>query len=837
MTRRSIPFAPRRFEPLGREQAIMLMHDLRHAVRHFSRTPLVTITAVLTISLGVAASTAIFSLVYGVLLRPLPYPQSEELVELFEVNPKTSEPIRVSTLNYLSWAERARSLEAIAAFGGNDVTLTEHGDPQRLLGLAATASMSRVLGLSPLVGRTLRAEDERPGSRRVAMLSEPLWRAQFGGDAGIVGRLITLDGEPYEVIGVVPDAFREVGRAQVSSLGAPQIFLPLTIDAARENRGNRVMRVVGRLRDGASVERAREEMGLIAAALGEQFPASNKGWRVQVESVYETMLDERVKPSLLVLLAAVGMMLLIACANVANVLLARGIAREREFALRTAVGAGRARLIRQIVVESVLLAMISGVCGLVLAAVAVQPWRGNQPPTRPRADDIKVDAIIIAIGIGVTFVCGLFIGLAPAVRSSRVSVIHSFAAQGGRGVAGGPRTLLRHGIVVGQLAVATMLLVSAVLLVQSFVRLQQVPLGFEPAKVITTRISLPRSKYPDPAQTREFYTRLLGSLDGLPNLERAAVGLTAPFGLGVRATGRVRDRARATLPDETPLTAVEHVVSPEYFRVLGIPLRAGRSFGPQDVPGAPLAAVLSAGLARQLWPDGQAVGRMLEWNGVRPLQVVGVVGDIRGADETGGRGGGLARDPRNAVYVSAVQIPQRTMTLLVQTSSQPAAVASMIARAVHEIDASQPVGDIRRLQDWVDESGAEPRFTATVIGGFAVVALLLAAVGVYGVISYSVARRTPEIGVRLAMGAQRTEIMRLVLQNGVAWAVPGIALGLLGAFATGRVLGTLLFEVRPGDPLVYSAVAVGLGLVALLACCVPALNATRIDPLTAMRTE
>ena len=365
-----------------KEQLNVLMQDIRHAFRVFVRTPIVTATALLTIALGVGGSTAVFSVVYAVMLRPLPYPAPDRLVELFEDNPQANRPrFRVSTLNYLSWAERATSMEALAAFAGSAVTLTGDGEPERLAGGTITASMFGVLGLPPLAGRGFRAEDERPGAERVALIAEALWRRRFGGDAAIVGQSITLNGERHQVIGIVPRAFREVGRAQIDSAGgSPQIFVPLTIDPARENRGNHVIRVVGRLRPGVSLDRARDEMGRIAAAMEQEFPATNKDWGVRLETLYDSMLDERVRPSLLVLLAAVGMVLLIACANVANVLLARGISRQRELALRTALGAGRARLVRQLVTESVCLGVVSGVCGLLLSVFAVQALRVMLPP-------------------------------------------------------------------------------------------------------------------------------------------------------------------------------------------------------------------------------------------------------------------------------------------------------------------------------------------------------------------------------------------------------------------------------------------------------------------------
>ena len=813
------------FRAVPREQLAVLMQDVRHAWRVFARTPIVTATVLLTIALGVGGSTAVFSVVYAVLLRPLPYPAPDRLVELFEDNPRANMPLfRVSTLNYLSWAERTTSMEALATFQGSAVTLTDHGQPERLPGSVVTASMFRVLGLPLVAGRGFRTEDERPGAQRVAVLGEALWRRRFGGDASIVGQSITLNGERHQVVGVVPGAFHEVGRTQASSVDIAQVFVPLTVDPARETRGNHVMRVVGRLRPGVSLDHARDEMRRIAAALEQEFPATNKDWGVRLETLYDSMLDERVRPSLLVLLVAVGMVLLIVCANVANVLLARGISRQREFALRTALGASRSRLARQLVTESVCLSVVSGTCGLVMAALGVQLLRVMLPPTMPRIDEITVDASVLGLGLLLSLASGLVMGLFPAMRASRVALTPSLAQQG-KGVAGPSGTPVRHAIVVAQMALATMLLVGAALLLQSFVRLQQVHPGFDPEGVITARISLPRAQYPDAARTWSFYSRLLESLAGMSQVQAAALGTSAPFAPGVRAGGKAGE-----------MGAVEHMVSPEYFRTLGIPLLAGRALDRQDGAGLPPVAVVSASVARQLWPDENPVGQMLDWNG-RQHQVVGVVGEIRGADGRGRTGGGLDREPAAAVYLSAIQFPQRTMTVLVRTAGEPSAIGPAMARAAYDIDPAQPVYQVRRLREWLDESAAQPRFTTTLSGGFALVALLLAAVGVYGVLSYSVAQRTQEIGVRMAMGAGRGQILRHVLRRGMAWALSGIAIGLLGAFALSGVLATLLFDVGARDPITYSAVGVGLTVIATLACVIPAARATRIDPVIALRAE
>jgi putative ABC transport system permease protein len=817
-----------------REHVSVLSQDVRHAFRLFWRTPIATATALLTIALGVGSSTAIFSVVYGVLLRPLPYPEPGRLVELFEDNRPANLPrFRVSALNYQSWSERAAGLEALAVFSPVGATLTDRGDPESVPGGAVTASMFNVLGLTPIAGRALRAEDERVGAARVAVLGEALWRRRFGGDRAIVGQVITVNGERHEVVGVVPAAFRDIGRSIVMSTGAPQLFVPFTIDPARENRGNHVLRVVGRLRAGVSIDQARDEMRRIGAALEREFPATNKGWGVHIERVSDTMFDERVRPSLLALLAAVVLVLLIACANVASVLLARNLSRQRELALRSALGARRSRLIRQLMTEGACFAVVSGCAGLLLAALAVRALKVTLPPTLPRIDDIAVDAPVLAAGLLASIGSGLVVGLLPAWRASRAALMPALIQQG-RGIAGSSRMFARHGLVVAQMALATMLLVGAALLLQSFARLQQVRLGFEPDRVITARIGLPRTSYPDAPRTLGFWRRLLESLDGRAGVQSAAIGTSAPFTPGVRAGGRVRDRRAAS---DTSIGAIEHVVSADYFRTLGVPLMTGRSFGAGDTLESPRVAIVSESLARALWPGANPIGQTIEWNGARPAEVIGVVGDVRGADGQGPRGGGLDRNPGSAAYFPVTQQPLNAMTLVVRTSDDSSATASLLRQAAQAIDPAQPVTQVRRLHDWLDETAAEPRFTSLLSGAFAGVALVLAAVGVYGVLAGAVAQRTKEIGVRMAVGAARGQVVRMVLRWGFTVAASGVAIGMLAAYALSPALETLLFGVTARDPLTYAVVGAALALVALLACYVPAARATTIDPLIALRCD
>jgi predicted permease len=818
-----------------REPLSTLAQDVRHAWRTWRRTPILALAALLTLAMGVGANTAVFSIVHGVLLKPLPYPDAERLVEVFEDNSRTGGGpfFRVSLLNYLSWVERARSFEALAAFNGRDFTLTERGDPERILGSAVTASLFNVLGVQPIAGRSLTAEDEHPGAAPVALLAESLWIRAFGSDPAVIGHTITLNGVRHEIVGVVPTAFREIGRTQIGSAGAGQIFVPLSMDTAQD-RGNHTLRVVGRLRQQVSLDRARDEMRRIAAGMEEEFPNTNRNWSVWIERPQHTMFDPRVRISLQLLLGAVGVVLLIACANVATLVLTRASARQRELALRAALGARPARLTRMLLTEGVLLAVLGGVWGLMMAALSMQALRSLVPATIPRADEIRLDGAVLVFGLFITTACGIFFGTAPALRGARASRL-SALTQPGKGVLGQSRPWWRHGLVVTQATFATMLVVIASLLLQSLVRLQQVPLGFESSGVMTVRVSIPRIKYPDAAAILDFQRTLLGSIATLPSVRAAGVMTSVPFVPGVRRGVTLRARTATGGRLMPSASAVEQVVSPGLFRALGVPLLAGREFGTQDQAGSLLVAIVSEGLARRLWARADAIGRVLEFDG-RSHEVVGMVGDIRGSDGTA-RGGRLDRESQPVLYLSSAQFPQGTMSLVIRTETALQAILPAIRAAVGEIEPTLPVRELRPLDDWIAESAAPPRLTTTLAAAFASAALLLTIVGLYGVTASAVGQRTQEIGVRIAMGARRTSVIGLVLRGGMTWAVAGIALGLVGAWSLSRAIASLLFDVSATDPVTFVLSGSVLTGVAALACVVPAIRATRIDPVMALRAD
>jgi predicted permease len=793
------------------------------------------IAAILTLAVGVGANTAVFSVVHGVLLRPLPYPNADRLVEVFEDNTRAGGGpfFRVSLLNYLSWVERARSFEALAAFNGRDFTLTEHGEPERLFGSAITASMFDVLGIAPIVGRALTPEDEAPGAAPVALLTEALWARAFGRDPMVIGRAISLNDVHHQIVGVVPSSFREIGRTQIGSAGAGQIFVPLPNDTA-QSRGNHTLRVVGRLRPHVSLNQARDEMRRLAARMEEEFPATNRNWSVWIERPQHSMFDPRARVSLLVLLGAVAVVLLIACANVTNLVLARATGRQRELAVRAALGARPSRLARQLLTENVALALLSGACGIAVAGLSMEGLRALIPATIPRVDEIRLDSTVLLFGFFITTACGVFFSIAPALRGGRRNLLPALM-QNGKGAIGPAHHRWRHGLVVAQTGLATMLVVLAALLVQSLARLQNVPLGFEPRGVMTARVSIPPAKYRDAAARLEFQRTLLRSLETVPSIRAVGSMTSVPFAPGVRRGVTVRDRAMLGGSLEAPVSALEQIVSPGLFRALGVPILAGRDFGVQDQLGSPLVAIVSASLARSAWADGRAVGRVLEFDG-RSHEIVGVVDDIRGTDGTA-RGGSLDRPPSPVLYVSSAQVPQTTISLVIRTDATLQTIVPAVRAAVREIEPSLPIPELRALEAWIAESTEQARLTTTLAGAFAGAALFLTIVGIYGVISYAVGQRTQEIGVRIALGARRCSIGVLVLRGGMTWAGGGIVLGLLGAWSVSRATSSLLFGVSATDPSTFALTALAVAGVGALACTLPAVRATRIDPLLALRSD
>ena len=813
---------------IPRTEVVILMQGIRQAFRVWRRVPVLTAAVLLTLAIGIGANTAVFSVVYAVVLRPMPYPDADRLVELFEHNRVTSSLMRVSGPNYLSWAGRSRSFEALAAFNGADFNLGDDGNPERISGIAATPSLFRVLGVGPVLGRPLTAEDAQTAAPRIALISESLWQRRFAEDPAVIGRFISLSGTQHQIVGVVPSTFRGIGRAQASTPAIPDVVVPMAINPAIDRRSNHVLRVVGRLAPSVALEQARDEMSTIARAMEQDYAASNAGWGIRIDRVHDSMFESGVQSSMLTLLGAVGLVLLIACANVANLMLARTSGRQRELAMRTVLGAERGRVIRQLLTESLCVALFGGLCGLAVAYVAIELMRGWLPPTLPRIDEVRLDMAVLAFGLLISAASGVLVGMLPALRVTRDGPLQVLS--GTRGVANRSRAGVRQALLVAQMGLATVLLIAAGLLLQSFVRLQNVAVGFDATGVMTARIGLPRMTA-DRALAR--YEELMRSIERLPGVEAAAIATSAPFAAGVRRGLTVRNTP-GQLPEDG-VSAVEHIVSSDYFRALRIPVIAGASFSGIHSPTSPPVAIVSQSLARQLWGGNNAVGRELERDG-RAHRVVGVVGDIKGADGSGPRGGGRDREPARAVYLSAAQFPQTTMTLVVRTGNNAEGLVASMRTALLAVDPTVPLYQVRSLSDFLAEANASTQVTTTLTSVFAILALFLAAIGVYGVVSYAVEQRTEEMSVRIAIGATPAQVVLLMVRAGMLWSVVGIAIGLLAASWLGQLLASLLFEVREGDPATFMSVALILAVVALSACYLPARRAARVDALATLRS-
>jgi putative ABC transport system permease protein len=800
------------------EHMRMTWQDIRYATRALRSTPVFTLVALATLTLGIGANTAIFSVVHAVALQPMPNRDPSRLVRIWEKNDSLNIPqFSVSVPNYLSWRERARSFAELAAWRRGSTTITTGGDPQQLQRLEATATLLPLLGVQPLAGRPFTADEDRPGGDRVALLAESVWRTRFGARDDITGSTIVLDGLPYTVIGVVRN--RDV-------VVPFDLIVPLAADAAKEQRANHLMTAVARLRDGVTLQQAQQEMDTIALQLGKEYPSDDAGWGVTMATFYDWIVPVSVRTNMYVLLGCVALVLLIACTNLANLTLARSAVRRRDQAVRLALGASRARVVREVLTESVLLSVAGGGAGVLLASWAVPVFRAQLATVLPRAASIALNGPVLAFAVAVSIATGILFGALPAFFNSRRDVIGALKDSGRSGSAR-HQGLARRLLVVTELALATIVLAGAALLLESFVRLQRVELGFQPTRVTTAVVGLPRSRYPNHAAGWQFYSRLLQDLGAVPGVEAAALSSGPPLaggntGQGMRAVG-------ANALGTKDLQADWRMVSPGYFQTMGIPLLRGRTFTDTDRRDGQRVIILSQDMARRFWPNDDPVGRSIESsNGDLRLQVIGVVGDVRNLNQ--------AIDPQPTMYLSTTQFLWPEMTFVVRTTGdQP--VGNVIRKRVNAVDPQLAVFAVRTFDTLLDTNIAQPKVTAWLFGMFAALALLLAAIGVYGVLSYLVAQRTREIGVRLALGAKPSSVLRLVVGHALRLSLWGIAIGVAGALAAGPALRSQLFGVQPRDPVTLAAVAAGLLAIALLASYLPARRATHVDPLKALRVE
>ena len=825
-----------------------LLHDIRFGVRVLLRSPGFSLVAVLTLALGIGANTAIFSVVNAVLLRPLAYRDSPSLVNIWGKLEQQGLPLLpTSEPEYWDLLEHNESFSQIAAYspGGNANLTRADARPLHVTEAGATASLFPLLGVTPVLGRTFAPDEDQPGHSHFVLLSYALWQNQFGGDPNIVSQSIHLDGEVYSVLGVLPKQF---------SLGGKQdLWVPLGLDHAKpQDRGSHYLPVVARLKPGVTAAQASGTLVRFADYLRRTYPAnygnSQKSFDVFMVPMKE-QLTGRLRPALLVLLGAVAFVLLIACANVANLQLAHASSREKELAVRTAMGAGRPRLVRQLLTESLLLGLAGGLLGLVLAYWGVAALRALAPPNTPRLDEVRLDWVVLAFTFGVSLLTGLFFGLAPAWHVARTDLRETLNESGRGASASAATRRLRAALVVSELAVAVVLLVGAGLLIRSFDHLLSVSPGFQTQRVLTVELSLPDKIYPDGAPVRNFFAQLLARMNTLPGIQSAGavseMPLTNSYNSGsvYFEDATVPDLPRDPTLQNLPYMEIDQrVATPGYFQTLQIPLVRGRLFSDGDKDDAPLVVLVDEDFAHRFWPHGDAIGHRVAIDAIpksKPLMprwrtIVGVVAHVKhyGLDVKG----------REQIYTSQPQplyggYSPRTMTLAVRTSLDPAGVTGAIREQVLAIDKDLPVYNVATMSQLVSDSVAQPRLNLALLSAFAGLALVLAAVGVYGVMAYGVTQRTHEFGIRMAIGASPASVVKQVFLEGGRLAIFGLALGLLAAFALTRLMASLLFGVTPTDPATLGAAAALLALVALAACYIPARRATRVHPLVALRHE
>jgi predicted permease len=806
-----------------------LIQDLRYGWRMLAKTPGFTAVALLALALGIGANTAIFSVVNGVLLRPLPYPEPARLMMIYEAGKFGQNSVAYP--DFLDWQRENRSFTGLAAFRGDDFNFTGSGQPEHLRGELVSASLLPVLGVNPLLGRNFLPQEDRQGAGGVVMLTDGLWKRRFGGDPNILGKTLTLNAKSYAVIGILPSDFRFRGQAEV--------YVPLAqwksvVLYDRENHPG--LRVVGRLKPGATMAAAQAEMTSIARALAQKYPKTNAGEGATVVQMKDDMVGY-IRPTLLLLLGAVGFVLIIACANVANLLLARSSARSREFAIRAALGAGRQRVVRQLLTESVLLALGASLFGLLLASWGTRLVLAAVPDTLPRSQEIGLDPYVLLFTLLVSILTGILFGLAPAFHSAKVNPQESLkegARGGGRG-----RRRAEGTFVVVEVGLAVVLLAGAGLMIQSIWRLWRVDTGFNPHNVLTTQVALSPTVLASPAGIRLAYRQMLERVASIPGVQSASITDLIPLSGDDDETSFWLGKGPQP-PEDQMSSALYYITTPDYLHVMGIPLKEGRFFTDHDTLASTPVVVIDEVMAKHLFPGQDALGKQINLLVIGPVQVVGVAGHVKHW--------GLDTDDsakiRDEFYFPVLQVPDKFMSmavaglmLVVRTAPDPLSVVSAVRAQVAGPTEDQPIFGVETMEQIISDSLAERRFTLLLLIIFAFIAVVLAAVGIYGVMSYAVSRRTHELGVRMALGASRPAILRLVVREGMVLAAAGMAVGLAAAVGLTRLMLSLLYGVRPTDPATLAGVSLLLGGIALLACYIPAWRATRVDPMEALRYE
>ena len=800
-----------------------LLQDLRYGARKLRKSPGFTLVAVMTLALGVGANTAVFSVVNAVLLRPLPFPDSERIVAFDGVNPsKGITDSNMSVPDFADWKEQSRSFEQLAGFIAGGSLLVSGEEAERVRGTSVTVDFFPLFRTPARLGRALEPGDAEKGATPVAVLSHGLWQRRYGGDPAVVGRQIIVGRQSTTVVGVMPPGFDYPYRTEV--------WFPLSLNPAAERRDNRYLEVIARLKPEATLAGAQAELDAVNARLAEGYVETNTGWGVRLTNLRERMVGN-MRTALLVILGAVALVLLIACGNVANLLLARATARRREFAVRDALGASRGRIVRQLLTESFLLSLAGGVAGLLISLWLTQVLVGLIPADTPRLNEVRPDTLIFGFALAVSVFSGALFGLAPALQASRRDLNETLKEGGRTGVEGGRRNRSQSILIVSEIALSFMLLAGAGLLVRSFMRLRDVNPGFDPAGVLAMRISGSGSQYPAGPARAELYRQVLERLGSLPGVEAAGGVLSLPLGGDTYNVGRSFIREGRPMTPEESANASYLVATPGYFRALHIPLVSGRTFTEQDSEKSPMVVVVNETMARRFWPGESPVGKQITiWRDEKfPREIVGVVSDTRSNP---------AEPAGPQMYVPFAQDANwASLSLVVRTSADPSSLAAAARNEVHALDKAIPVYNARPMSDVVAASLAERRASTLLVGAFALLALLLALVGIYGVTAYYVTQRTHEIGLRMALGARARHILGLVVGRSLRLTLAGLAVGLCGALALTRVMGSLLYEVKPADPVTLAAAAALLGAVALVACLLPARRAARVDPLIALRAE
>ncbi|HEX8474382.1 MAG TPA: ABC transporter permease [Pyrinomonadaceae bacterium] len=804
-----------------------LLQDLRYSLRMLLRNPGFTIVAVLALALGIGANSAIFSVVNAVLLRPLPYKNPEQLMIVSESNMQNGINRSPATLlNFLDWREQNQVFEQMAAMRMSGFNLTEGNEPERVQAMTTSPSFFTLLDAKAALGRTFLPEEEKPGNERVVVLSHNLWQGRFGSDRNIINRDIRLNGENFKVVGVMPADFQ---FEQVA------LWTPLTTDmgqgGAAAARSRRMYLVLARLKPGVNMQRARTELNTIASRLAQQYPEANAGWSTTLTPLREQIVGA-IRPALFVLLAVVAFVLLIACANMANLLLARAATRQKEVAIRLALGATRGRLIRQFLTESVVLALLGGLLGLLFTFWAKNLLVLMLPANNPLRDQVTVDWKVLLFTLGISILTGVIFGLAPALQASKPDLNQTLKEGGKTSSSGFGKHRIRSFLVVAEVTLALMLLIGAGLLLRSFLRLQDVDPGLNVKNALALQISLPQAKYAEVPLQVGFFQQIMQRIASLPNVESVSADSNLPLGTRRNSMSFYIEGQTPASPEQM-LRSEVHEITPNYFRTMGIPFLKGRDFTDRDAPGSPAVVIINQSLATRFFANEDPIGKRISLTpfGQPPvwIQIVGVAGDVRHT--------GLAAEPGPQLYTPYYQDPVLNMSLVVRTKSNPMSVASSVRNEIRKADGEIPVFGVRSLEQMASESIAPRRITMLLLGFFAVLALVLAAVGIYGIMSYSVTQRTHEVGIRMALGAQPRDILKMIVKQGMLLTLIGVAVGFVAAFAATSVLASFLYGVSSTDLVTFVTAPLILMAVAILACVVPARRATKVDPMTALRYE